>query len=65
VNDDDEEAKHWSVQRPEYQPDAASVIILTMVISTSFATPSSCGALNIARRVVGFNVARMVLPPSS
>jgi hypothetical protein len=65
VNDDDKEAKHWGVQRPEYQPDAASFMILTMVFSTSFSTPSDFSALNIARRVVGFNVARMVLPPSS
>jgi hypothetical protein len=40
-------------------------MILTIVSSTSRATPSSCGALNIARRVVGFKVARIVLPPSS
>jgi hypothetical protein len=39
VNDDDKKAKHWGVQRPEYQPDAASVMILKMVFSTSFATP--------------------------
>ena len=47
------------------QSDAASFMILTIVSSTSCATPSSCGVLNSASRVVGFNVARMVLPPSS
>src|ERR1017187_3808526 len=50
---------------PANQPDAASFIIFTIVSSTSCATPSSCGVLNIARRVVGFKVARMALPPSS
>ena len=45
--------------------DAASFMILTIVASTSCATPSNCGAWNIASRVVGFNVAKMVLPPSS
>ena len=46
------------------QPDAASLMIFTIVCSTSCATPSSCGELNIASRVVGFKVARMVWPPS-
>ena len=50
---------------PANQADAASFIIFTIVSSTSCATPSSCGVLNIARRVVGFKVARMALPPSS
>src|ERR1700680_456509 len=50
---------------PAHQPDAASFMIFTIVSSTSCATSSSCGALNIARSVVGFKVARMVLPPSS
>ena len=44
---------------------AASCMILTIVCSTSCATRSSCGVLNIASRVVGFSVAKMVLPPSS
>ena len=60
-----EEPNHCGVQRPANQPDAASFMILTIVPSTSCATRSSCGALNIARRVVGFNVAMMALPPSS
>ena len=47
------------------QPAAASFMILTIVSFTSYATPSSCDALNIARREVGFKVARTVLPPSS
>ena len=38
-------------------------MILTIVSSTSCATSFSCGVLNIASSVVGFNVARMVLPP--
>ena len=45
--------------------DAASFMILTIVASTSCATPSNCGAWNIASRVVGFKVAKIVLPPSS
>ena len=32
----------WLVQRPANQPDAASFMILTIVSSTSCATPSSC-----------------------
>lgn len=36
--------KYWGVQRPDNQPDAASFMILTIVSSTSCATPSSCGA---------------------
>jgi hypothetical protein len=63
--DNDKDSSHWGVQRPANQPAAASFMILTIVFSTSCATPSSCGALNIARRVVGFKVARTVLPPSS
>ena len=47
------------------QSDAASCMILTIVFSTSCATPFSCGVLNIASSAVGFNEARMVLPPSS
>jgi hypothetical protein len=47
------------------QLDAASFMILIIVSSTSCATLCSCGVLNIARRVVGFKVARMVFPPSS
>ena len=43
------------------QPAAASFIILIMASSTSCATGSSCGTRNIARRAVGFTVARMVL----
>ena len=50
---------------PNHLPDAASFMILTNVSSTSCATPSSWGVLNIASRVVGFKMARMVLPPSS
>ena len=53
------------VQRPAHQPAAASFMILTIAASTSCATPFSCGVLNSASRVVGFKVARMVLPPSS
>jgi len=34
------------------QPNAAFFMILTIVASTSCATPSSCGVLNIASRVV-------------
>ena len=56
---------HCSFNGHANQPDAASFMILTIVSSTSCATPFSCGVLNIASRVVGFNVARMVLPPSS
>ena len=44
---------------------AASFMMLRIVSSTSRATPSSCGSLNIARRVVGFSAVNMVLPPSS
>src|SRR5712692_8378715 len=44
----------WGVQGPGIQPDAASFMILIVVFLTSCATPSSCGTLNIARRVVGF-----------
>lgn len=44
---------------------AASVMILTIVVSISCATSFSCGVLNMASRVVGFSVARIVLPPSS
>jgi len=44
---------------------AASFMILTIMSSTSCATPSNCGVLNIASMAVGFKVARMVLPPSS
>ena len=51
--------------RPSHQLAAASFMILTIVASTSCATPLSWGVLNIASRVVGFKVARMVLPPSS
>jgi hypothetical protein len=47
------------------QPDAVSVMILTIASSTSFATPSSCGESNIARRMVGLRDANIVLPPSS
>jgi len=65
VRDDHKELNHWGVQWPDNQPDAASFMILTIVSSTSCATPFSCGTLNIARRVVGFKVARMVLPSSS
>ena len=50
---------------PANQAEAASFIIFTIVSSTSCATPSSCGVWNIARRVVGFKVARIVLPLSS
>jgi len=39
--------------------------IATIVSSTSRATDSSCSALNKASRVVGFKVARNVLPSSS
>src|ERR1035437_5007407 len=48
-----------------HQTAAASFMILTIAASTSCATPFSCGVLNSASRVVGFKVARMVLPPSS
>src|SRR5579863_3148149 len=41
-------------KRPGIQPDAASFMILLVLFSTSCATPSGCGTLNIARRVVGF-----------
>ena len=47
------------------QPDAVSVMIFTIVSSTSFATPSSCGESNIPRRMVGLRDANIVLPPSS
>ena len=59
------ERKRETTVRPPNQLEAASFMIFTIVCSTSCATPSSCGALNIARSVVGFKVARMVLPPSS
>ena len=45
--------------------DAASMMILPRVASTSCATSVSCGVLNIASRVVGFKVARVVLPSCS
>ncbi len=53
------------VEQQANQPEAASFMILTIVSSTSCATASSCGTLNIARRAVGFKVASVVLPPSS
>jgi hypothetical protein len=43
------------------QPSAASFMILTIVFSTSCATPFSWGVLNIPDRGVGFNVANMGL----
>ena len=49
---------------PNYSA-AASFMILRIVASTSCATPSSDGVLNIASRLVGFKVARTALPPSS
>ena len=44
---------------PANQADAASFMILTIVSSTSCATPFSCGGLNIASRAVGFKLASM------
>src|ERR1035437_4954749 len=46
-------------------PFAASFMILTIVSSTSCATPFSFGVLNNASRMVGFHAARIVLPPRS
>jgi hypothetical protein len=50
VRDNDKEDNHWDLLRLDNQPDTASLMILTIVSSTSRATPSNLGALNIARR---------------